>query len=76
MSQQRLEAYRSELVRLRNIPSNKRTWKDLNRMLEIKNYILYGDPIPPSGIIIRENKPIKAYPITDIMAENDLRKYG
>lgn len=74
MSEQRLEAYRSELVRLRNIPSNKRTWKDLCRLLEIKNYILYGDPIPPAGIIITENKPIKAYPITDIMAENDSRK--
>lgn len=71
MSHERLEAYRSELVRLRNIPSDKRTWKDLNRMLKIKNYVLYGD-----SIIITKNNPVKAYPITDIMIENDLRKYG
>lgn len=63
-------SYKSELVRLRNIPSDKRTWKDVNRLLKIKNYVLYGDPIP---IIITENNPVKAYPITDIMCKNKKR---
>lgn len=65
---------KNEYQRIKNLPIQNITWKDINTVLYITNYLKYGKYIKPFGKIIEKSKPVESVPITDIMEQNDIRK--
>ena len=69
------EKYLSILTKITNTKTENITLSDVCDLLDIRNYIKYGPPIPSQGIIIYENKPMSK-PVSSayIMEENEKRK--
>lgn len=64
-----------EFNRLKNLRKEEITWNVVEKLLEIKNYVMYGDKIKEDGIFIESKGIIKEVPITDIIIENENRKF-